>query len=331
MLSFLLSLSFSYMTELPKYWRWKLGSYNNPIFITFVRQSCKFSQNFIPKFEEVSQLFPHIGFVEIDCDKESSVCNKFDVVSTPTSILFKGNVTRQIEYVMPRTKNSLVNFLEMYTAQTSVNSSNYPKILFPTTINDFINSTSCTVTLFRVPDLTASDKMWKMFRQMTTSFENEDISFGSINCMTYNCIGYAQYLPEMQVRKNGTILEKFSRIPNIKNLLSAINKCGDTHRKVNGMLEDDYGVTEDIKNAINQTFIRAQRGEIEKEKTNDPIDNLINKIIREATKSNDQADYFAGVLHKIDSFIANKKTSLDSIDNLTIRRNIITCIMSLFL
>ena len=303
-----------------------------PLFVTYYRKTCRFSQDFLPKFEKASTFFPKIIFAEVDCDEETDICDILSIVGTPTTFLYtQPNLSAAREFTFPRTVHSIVDFLESNSRCDAINTTKSLAIASPLTLSKYINYNGCSVVLFRSYDNPSVHKYWKNLRLMGAAFENEDISFSSINCITYEvCHHYVKYLPSFQIYKNGTLLHNITTGKS-NDILADINEYCGFHRKLNGLLEEDFVLTEDIKKNINMTLAKHQNNETFSHEDS-PIteyNGFIEKIIQNMFQKEDKITYIQTLIFNIDKRISQREVSLDCIDRLAARRYMLAYIRSL--
>ena len=298
-----------------------------PVFATFYSNKCKFSQQFLPHFYESADFFPKIVFIAIDCDKYTQLCDKQAVVGTPTTYLYiNSNFSQAIEFTYPRTRSSIIEFLEVNMGISSMNATKSETILNPYKIDSLINNSSCAVIFFRMPDIPHVHKMWKSYKEIITSFEDEDVEFGSYDCLLFqNCINYVRYVPLINIYKKGEFMTYVSSVdPNV--LLDTINDVCGLHRQRNGMLKEEFVLTNQTKEQINvaipfilnesnQTFISPF--------IDTQYEKFFDKIANKIHQSNDKLRTAQELINTIDYYIRDVWTSGKKIDELFAKRCIL--------
>ncbi|XP_040574574.1 dnaJ homolog subfamily C member 10 [Lepeophtheirus salmonis] len=67
---------------------------NSMIFVDFFSPHCSPCLNFLPEFRKASVLIGgSIKFVSVDCTKNPTICNKFNIRAYPTGMYFNGSIT----------------------------------------------------------------------------------------------------------------------------------------------------------------------------------------------------------------------------------------------
>ena len=338
MFLFFIYFSFSYLLEVPNNLTFSqlifLAS-KRPVFATFYSEDCKYSRHFLPKFSKASKFFPYVYFIKINCDKNEQLCNKLSVVGTPTTILYKDkNFSKSIDFTYPRTKSSIIEFVERFTGNPSINYSKQSVILNQFNIDTMISNEKCSVIFYGIPNNKAYHTFWKNFKAVFSSFRNEDIEFGSVNCNIYYCNNYTRYLPAIKIYKNNSLLSEIISYDK-KDLFNAINSNCGFHRQLNGLLQDDYVLNKTIKQQINETFpnyFLNQNNETFISPFKDtPYEKFYDKIVNDLRRSNDKIKDIQELIDTLDYYIIYKQTSLIVIDELYTKRLILDYIRANFI
>lgn len=87
------------------------GAPNKKEIYLFKADWCPHCRNFKPTWDSLkNKLGKELNFITYDADKDKNEIKQFKIEGYPTIILLEGN--KAIEYVGPRTEESLINFIK---------------------------------------------------------------------------------------------------------------------------------------------------------------------------------------------------------------------------
>ncbi|OHT08033.1 hypothetical protein TRFO_23666 [Tritrichomonas foetus] len=311
----------------------------NVTFFRFFIPSCRISNLSANEFSEASKYFEHtMTFSHVNCEKFKLFCHQHQIIGFPTFLLcIPGRGT--LQFTGPRKAQAMVDFIEEFT---NVTKSYYyrkgrTKINNKSQLDYFIRHTDCLVLSSYSPYARGSKVFRKTMNDVSPIYKDDrDVHFVEFSCLSglYPCL----YSPAFFIFKNQQrVYNKNKMVPSVEKIVNLINKKCEKFRTTNGNLLPNSGLTQNLTDILihfidfykhNQNQHRAVHNYIEN-KVNLPKNDFVKQVMRKINY------YGEEILLSYQSGIAEMKSngnlSKNNADNLEIRYNIITKLISLLL
>ncbi|EAX93307.1 Thioredoxin family protein [Trichomonas vaginalis G3] len=285
-------LYFSFSTDIQEVGDYDYQDYigtNKPALVKFYNPSCPHCFAMADEFWQVTEMFDDVNFVAIDCITHKNLCvNEFNIEKYPSVAIFMPNSLTPIKFEGYMGADEFAKFVK---EKTNIEPRKIPKLFYEVTPNNFEawkDSKKCAVGIFYSSLFEHHKKFLYEARMVAKAFQNEEnVTIGIIRCDKFrplckpvNDLGYP-----VAARWTNANYVPFNDMAIANLLVLDINDNCDTHRRIDGFLEENVGRIEAAKPFVKE-FIE----------TKDPEER--SKII-EKTKEVPGASFYVKVMNRI--------------------------------
>jgi protein disulfide-isomerase A6 len=157
-----------------------------PAFVKFYSRNCRACQSIALHYSSAADLIPSVTFGSIDCDREQSLCEAFNVTSYPSLVLFPTGETEGIKFAGDRSWQGFCTFL---TANTEFKCREPIELIVsvdPRRLDRLTEEKKCLLLTFYAQWSKESISWLDEVGPVASAFEGEtNISFGMTDCERY--------------------------------------------------------------------------------------------------------------------------------------------------
>ena len=303
-------------------------------FVKFFTPWCSHCIALKPIYEEVSEMFTNVTFIEVDCAKYEDFCQDHEIRGFPTLKLYKNSIIYN-DFEGPRDKTNIIRFLtgqsyvEPETKVLRLNSSVFDSIVLDETKN--------VVVKFFKPTCNICKGIRNKYEQLVTIFKREkDLVISEFDCSKAEnreiCKGRYKihsYPTITFFPKNFKTGKDFTSSHEVISYVNTINRAFGYGRQDNGELNSQYG-THYRLNKYSQGFMELSKNEMQKRidtlDTNDKVKNLrfvtVYKDIMKRIYESDNNNVVATMRTELME-IRNHTQDIDKKENAKIKLNIL--------
>lgn len=230
------------------------------IVIKFWKTGCPYCEIMKEEFDKASTFFDNVTFLGANCFSTPEFCEDSSIQSYPTIRYYPPyNKTSTIDFEGDRSADGFADFI-MHNSGIAPHRPPVLTIeLSDETFGKFKNNTKCMLTAFYAPWCTHCKKLLPIIHKAGEIFQYEyDVNITILNCEKYKSIcdfyGIHKY-PHVEVFHKNTRTD-FEGEKSIEYLVDFINSNCETHRALDGLLDDKIGVIPDAKEFVDQ-FMQA--------------------------------------------------------------------------
>lgn len=309
------------------------------VLVKFYAPWCGHCKRLAPEYDAVADALAgskDYVVAQVNCEEERDLCRANGVIGYPVVALFHSK--KKAIYSGAQKKDGILKWLDTDPISKVPEEDSLIQELTPEEIDDFITSGApyrSVVIFFHSPACQHCKQAWPEFEKVARAFirDKKNITFGKVNCEMYrsSCVRFSvKSYPEFLLFKGD--VNEFSSLSNreSKHIVDFISSKTGLFRNVDGRLNERAGRYWKLNGIVrNYIEFKNSRSKLRKEcadtnwKYLDVYFEYMDKIDElEATK--EAETYPKKEVERLNSLISSGTGSDDEIDELIIKRNIIS-------